>query len=343
MILTYKIKHNRDFSIELVKAKQVAEFSMVHKTFSSKDVKYIGLKSSMANQILRKYGKNKKIKSVRNVNLIVPSQGIKVSDKTLDIPCLKLSINISYIPKFEKVNQVEINKEYAFVSVTILDDLTINNTQWIGVDLNTTGHCAVASNPATGKTRKFGKQAMHIHNQYKKQRKALQKKGRYGVVKKIKNRESRIVRNLNHKISSGIIAFAKNNNAGIVLENLKGIRKAKTSHSFKYALNSWSFYQLRQFIEYKAKLHGIPVVTIAPQYTSQQCSRCGLLGERKGKSFKCSCGHVENADVNASFVIALRHIGILQLPVDRDTGKGNTDTPKMATVKNDTDHRTPRL
>lgn len=342
MILTYKIKHNRDFSVELSKAKQIAEFAIENNTLSSKDVKHFGLKSVISNQILRKYGKNKKIKTVSRVNLIVPSQGISV-DGTLSISCVNLNLDISHIPKFEKVNQVEINKEYAFVSVTIFDDLTINNTQWVGVDLNTTGHCAVASNPSTGKTRKFGKQAMHIHNQYKNQRKALQKKGKYSVVKKIKNRESRIVRNLNHKISSGIIKFAKQNNAGIVLENLKGIRKAKARRSFKYALNSWSFYQLRQFIEYKAKLNGVPVVTIAPQYTSQQCSRCGLLGERNGKSFKCSCGHVENADVNASFVIALRHIGILQLPVDRDAGKGNTDMPKMATVKNDTDRRTPQL
>jgi hypothetical protein len=42
---------------------------------------------------------------------------------------------------------------------------------------------------------------------------------------------------------------------------------------------------------------------------------------------------VENADVNASFVIALRHTGILQLPTDRDVGKGSTDTPEMATEK----------
>ena len=342
MILTYKIKHNRDFSVELAKAKQVAEFAVEHKTFSSKDVKHIGLKSMIANQILRKYGKNKKIKSVYRVNLIVPSQGVKV-DKLLNIPCLDLGLDISYIPKFEKVNQVELNREYAFVSVTVVDDKTLNNTQWFGVDLNTTGHCAVVSNPSTGKIKKFGKQAFHIHKKYKNHRRSLQKKGKYGAVKKIKNRESRIVRNLNHKISSGIVSFAIHNNAGIVLENLKGIRKAKTGRSFRYALNSWSFYQLRQFIEYKAKLRGIPVVTIDPRYTSQQCSRCGLLGERKGKSFKCSCGHVENADVNASFVIALRHIGILQLPTDRDVGKGSTDTPKVATEKNDSNHRTPRL
>jgi putative transposase len=153
------------------------------------------------------------------------------------------------------------------------------------------------------------------------------------MVKKIKNRESRIVRDLNHKVSRKIVNFARENNAGIVLEDLKGIRETKKqAKSFKYSLHSWSFSQLDSFIEYKAKLLGILVVKIDPRYTSQQCSRCGLLGERKGKSFKCSCGHVEDADVNASFVIGLRHQGILLLPKDRVLGKGNTDIPQGATA-----------
>lgn len=42
---------------------------------------------------------------------------------------------------------------------------------------------------------------------------------------------------------------------------------------------------------------------------------------------------VEDADVNAAFVIALRHKGILQSPIDRDIGEGSTDTPKKATTK----------
>jgi len=73
MILTYKVKHNRDFTEELRKAKQVAEFAVNNKfKTSSKLVSHIGLKSVLSNQILRKYGRNKTIKVVHNVNLVVP-------------------------------------------------------------------------------------------------------------------------------------------------------------------------------------------------------------------------------------------------------------------------------
>ncbi|WP_174591577.1 zinc ribbon domain-containing protein, partial [Methanocella conradii] len=55
---------------------------------------------------------------------------------------------------------------------------------------------------------------------------------------------------------------------------------------------------------------------------------------RNGKSFKCQyCGYVENADVNASFNIALRQIGVSQSDVERDMSEGSTDAPQEATAR----------
>ena len=325
MILTYKLKHNRDFSDELRKAKQVAEFGIKNRTLSSKDVKQFGLKSAISNQILRKYVKNKKVKSVSSVQLTVPNQGIKVDKKSrkITIPCLKLVLNYQF-PDFEKINQIEIGKEYACISVTIPDIEPEKADNYIGVDRNTTGHIAVAANPKTGKIWKLGKKGLHVHKKYSNIRRTLQKQGKYKKVKQIKDRESRIVKDLNHKISRKLIEVAKENNCGIKLEDLTGIRgNKKHTRSFNYSLNSWSFYQLQMFIEYKAKLQGVDVVYIDPHYTSKKCSICGQIGNRNGKSFKCSCGHVDHADVNAAFNIG-------QSIKERDLMEGNTDIPKMA-------------
>ena len=336
MILTYKVKHGKDFLDELRKAKQVADFAVINHSSSSKDVKHIGLKAVIANQILRKYGRNKNIKRVKSVKLIVPNQGIKVDkeNRTIHIPSLKFSFEYQFSDSFDKVNQIEIGSEYVYVSVSIPEKEPLQINKYIGVDLNTTGHIAVAANPETGKILKLGKEAEHIHNKYKAIRKDLQKQGKYKKVKTIKNRESRIVRDLNHKISKKIVETAIEANTGIKLELLKGIRNNKKhSKSFNYSLNSWSFYQLQKFIEYKAKLQGIPVVYIEPAYTSKSCSICGHIGERNDKQFKCSyCGHVDHADVNAAFNIALRQIGIDRFSIESDILKGNTDIPKEATV-----------
>ena len=69
---------------------------------------------------------------------------------------------------------------------------------------------------------------------------------------------------------------------------------------------------------------GVTVEYIDARYTSQRCSRCGSLGERVNKQFKCLCGHVDHADANAAFNIG-------QSIVDRDAIEWSTDTHQTAT------------
>lgn len=307
MILTKALTHKWDLSKELEQAKQVAEFAISNRDkLTTKWVKAVGLKSIISNQILRKYGRNKKCKEVKLVNLIVPRQGLKVDGKTLKIISLKLEVDLTHLLTFEKINQVEISDTKIFVSYTVKEEQEKVVENWVGVDLNATGHILVAANPATGLVLKMGKLANHFRRKYRGRKKC-----------------GNFMRDLDHKLSRGIVNYCLNNNCGIALENLKGIRPKKSKgKKLNGLLHSWSFYRLQTFIKYKAKLVGVPVIFVDPSYTSQACSRCGERGNRNGKNFKCSCGHVDHADANAAFNIG-------RLAADRDVVKRCTDTPPL--------------
>lgn len=90
-----------------------------------------------------------------------------------------------------------------------------------------------------------------------------------------------------------------------MLEDLTGINQNTVVRKKQRAERlSWAFYQLRQFITYKAKLAGIPVILIDPVYTSQTCNKCGHCekSNRKNQAEFCckKCGHSNNADWNAA-------------------------------------------
>ena len=101
-------------------------------------------------------------------------------------------------------------------------------------------------------------------------------------------------------------------------------------YDFVFSLQDVNIY----FKGHKGELNTIPdTVKKLEDFVpcEQNCSRCGHLGNRDGKSFKCpSCGHVDHADSNASFNIAKRQVKDGQLYVDRDAYKGSTDTPQTA-------------
>jgi putative transposase len=309
MILTYKQYHNLNITKELQIAKKVAKFSIHNKNkLSSKHVKHFKLKSVISNQILRKYGKNKKCKKASNVNLIIPNQGIKFNkeEKTIEIPCLKVKFKYEFEREFIKINQIEIDKNYYYISVTVKDGELINSNNYIGIDLNVNKHCLVAGNPLTGKVLKLGKSAKHIHQKYKSIRTTLQRQGRNKRLKEVKHKERNKIKDLNHKISKKVVQWAKENNSNIKMEKLTGIRNTKKNkQNFRYYLNSWSYYQLQEMIKYKAILEGIKVLYVNPAYTSQRDSLTGNISKRRGNRFYREDGKIEDSGVNASFNIAL--------------------------------------
>ena len=118
---------------------------------------------------------------------------------------------------------------------------------------------------------------------------------------------------MNHCISKELVEKAKGNLSALALEELKGINnRVSVRKSQRNERLSWSFFQLRSFIEYKAKEAGVQVLLVPSPYTSQTCSDCGHCEKKNRRTqseFSClKCGFSMNADLNASKNI--RNLGL---------------------------------
>ncbi|MGY2780638.1 putative transposase [Thermostichus sp. MS-CIW-23] len=171
-----------------------------------------------------------------------------------------------------------------------------------------------------------GQQLNRIRDHYSKLRAVLQRKASKGtrssrrrcrqLLQRLSGKERRFQAWVNHRISKAIVSRAKATNSAIALEDLTGIREKVNqqprSKAERRRANSWAFYQLRQFLEYKARAAGVSLIPVPPAYTSQTCHRCLHIhpeqgkSYRSGKSFKCGhCGWEGDADLNGANVITL--------------------------------------
>jgi putative transposase len=144
---------------------------------------------------------------------------------------------------------------------------------------------------------------------YPKVRRSLQAKGTKEakrLLKRLSGKEKRHMRAINHTIGKQLVEAAQTTQRQIALENLEGIRqRTKVRQSQRYHHHSWAFYQLRQFVAYKAQAAGVPLVLVDPAYTSKTCHLCGRRGHRSGLKFSCTrCNVVMDADWNAAMNIA---------------------------------------
>ena len=113
----------------------------------------------------------------------------------------------------------------------------------------------------------------------------------------------------------------------IALEDLQGIRERISVRRRQRARHcNWAFAQLRSFVEYKAKLAGVPVVLVDPRHTSRTCVACGHVDKYNRPSrarFQCvRCAFVGHADHVAARVIAARaRAAVMQPNVGPRPGK----------------------
>ena len=128
---------------------------------------------------------------------------------------------------------------------------------------------------------------------------------KYG--KKEKNRVHQILHNASKKIVS--------KNQGIIMENIKGIRKLYRKgngqgNKYRGRMNSWSYYEFQRQIEYKAKWAGLPVRYVRAAGTSSRCAVCGVkvIPEEHRKMWCPKCHSLTDRDINAARNILARGI-----------------------------------
>jgi putative transposase len=162
-----------------------------------------------------------------------------------------------------------------------------------------------------------------VRSRYHLRRQRLQKvntKNAKRRLRQMRRRESRFQSDTNHCISKKLVQKAAVSCKALALEDLSGIRgRVTVQRVHRYERHSWAFFQLRQYITYKAAQAGVPVRLVDPRNTSRTCSACGHCEKVNRKSqadFLCQrCGFATNADENAALNISRKEWAAVNRPL----------------------------
>lgn len=238
----------------------------------------------------------------------VNNQNFKINDNHIEFPVLingkskRISIRASMTDNQKQIfanaklgtmrivykgNKIVVQIVYEVAEPEYTDDGNV-----MGVDLGI--KCPAVSYTSDGSVKFYGngRKNKYMRRHYKYLRKKLGKAKKPDAIKRINNKEQRIIKDIDHKISHDIVETAVVHNVKVIkLERLANIRSTtRTSRKNNHSLHTWSFYRLAQFIEYKAKLAGIKVEYVNPAYTSQRCPVCGDVHHASDRKYTCSCG-----------------------------------------------------
>jgi IS605 OrfB family transposase len=208
---------------------------------------------------------------------------------------------------------------FLLVTVDLPEGTPLPTSDFIGVDLGVENLATTTDDGEhySGQAVDACRERYHRRRRTLQQAAAIRKKRGYRpksirrALRRTSGREQRFRRNTNHILSKRLVAKAKDSGCGLALENLEGIRmRTRFRRQQRARMGGWAFRELRAFVEYKAKLAGVPLVLVDPKHTSQQCSCCGHTerANRPSQSeFLCrACGYTAHADWNAARNIRAR-------------------------------------
>ncbi|HEX5458125.1 MAG TPA: transposase [Candidatus Nitrosotalea sp.] len=249
-------------------------------------------------------------------HLILDSQSYRIKNNTIRIPIepgkhiyIKLTDYICKKTNGTKLGNVTITDDK--IGISYSKEISEQKvTSFLGIDRNLDNVTAYDSNGSNtvhdlSKAQKIIASYSTVKSKFRRNDSRIRKKifQKYGKLQKNK------VHDILHCTSKKIIS----KNSGIIMEDLKGIRKLYRrgngqGKKYRRKMNSWSFYELQQQIEYKARWLGLPVEYVKAYGTSSKCAMCGskLVPEERRKMSCSICKSIVDRDVNAAHNILLR-------------------------------------
>lgn len=238
----------------------------------------------------------------------VNNQNYKIKDDFIDFPVMingkskRISVSVKLTDRQKalfadaKFGTMRIvTKNHALVAqivYEVTEPKLKSDGNVIGIDLGI--KCPAVSYCSDGSVKFYGngRKNKYMRRHYAYLRKKLQTSKKIKAVKRINDKEQRIMRDIDHKLSHDIVETAVAHNVKVIkLEQLQNIRSTtRTSRKNNHGLHTWSFYRLTQLIEYKARLAGISVEYVNPAYTSQRCPICGSVHHADDINYACDCG-----------------------------------------------------
>ncbi len=239
---------------------------------------------------------------------------VSLSGKIQQIQIRCADVALDGLPGILRIKKKR-GKWIADVTMTIAKPQPVEHEGVMGIDL---GIKVPAVAHVRGKETRFfgnGRNLRYMRRRFYSQRKQLQKAKKTRAVKKRHKKESRWMKDINHKLSRQLVNHAHEQGVGTIkVESLAGIRKGTTRTSRganarknNRMKNSWSFYQLTMFISYKAERLGIKVEQVDPAHTSQECPACSARNKARDRTYVCAeCGWMGHRDSVGAINISRR-------------------------------------